>query len=507
MPMEGIHNYSMEFTGFLDMNSFQKYPLEESLKQVIIDHDTIFKKQVQELHRLYAVQKSMMKRYSKYTFPERHLMGSTQFVLDDSFLLEDQDFFSRLQQKPLDLRLSTGSSSEDDILDGVEVNLSLSIGRSTNKRSRISGNNWKNKIVYPLLLDVIDLEESNETGSNEEAQPVFSLDQSSRNSTDRLKIGPFCRKARSSMNDGMHQEWSSFNQGSHEQDDVKQMRVVDLDLNKDQPNDSSFHSNEPLEPYPSSDSSYGESCNQIKKPIKVSTSIPTSKQPKSQTSAIEVQTEPCCIDLKSLPEPSSDLSEEKEMHEVIEQKDKEDSDCIIRNAALSLISISLQETSTRNQDSETRSGSNEIENNDEKKKKTIPESSIDSYESLVLKLEESSIDEDSATSKAFEINKLDQKENGIKLRRGRRLKDFQKDILPTLSSLTRHEIWEDINILEGVIRSREYKRLQKAKTGKGENWFTPVRNKRSKVNYVSGRCCLRKKKQKLSYAAEKVELL
>lgn len=400
---------------------------------------------------MYAVQKSMMKADSKYTFPERHLVGSTRFVLQ-----EDQDFFSRFQQKPLDLRLSTSNSSEDDDLDGVGVNLSLSIGRSTNKRSGSSGNNWKNKIEYPSSsLDVIDLEESNETGSNEDAQPVFSLDQSSRNSTDHLK------------------------------------RVVDLDLNKDQHDDSSFHSNELLEPYPSSDSSYGESCNQ---PIKVSTSIPTLKQPKC---AKDIQTEPCCIDdLESLPEPTSDLSEEKEMRisEVIEQKGKEDSDYIIRKAALSLISISIQETSTRNQDSETRS--NEIEN----KKKMIPQSSIDSYESLVLKLEESSIEEDSATSKAFEINELDRKENGIKLRRGRRMKDFQKDILPTLSSLTRHEIWEDINILEGVIRSREYKRMQKAKTGKGENWFTPVRNKRSKVNYVGGSCCLPKKKPKLSYA-------
>lgn len=490
--------------GFLNMNSFPKYPFEESLKQAMIDHEIVFKKQVQELHRLYAVQKSMMKGDSKYTFPERHLVGSTRFVLDDSILQGDQDFFSRFQQKPLDLRLSTGNSSEDDVLDGVEVNLSLSIGRSTNKRSRIASNNWKNKIVYPSSLDVIDLEESNETGSNEDAQHVFSLDQSSRNSTDHLKMGPFCRKRESTMNDGIHQEWSSFNQGSNEQLDVKQAIVVDLDLNKDQQDDSSFHS---LEPYPSSDSSYGESCNQIGKPAKVSTSILTSKQPKSQTSVKDAQTEPCCIDLESLPEPSPNLSEEKEMHisEVIEQKRKEDSDYIIREAALSLISISLQETLTRNQGSETRS--NEIENNDGNKMKMIPQSSIDSYESLVLKLEESIMDEDSATSKAFEINELDQKENVIKLRRGRRLKDFQKDILPTLSSLTRDEIWEDINILEGVIRSREYKRLQKAKTSKGENWFTPVRSKRSKVNYVGRRCGLRKKKPKLSAAAEKMELL
>lgn len=242
---------------------------------------------------------------------------------------------------------------------------------------------------------------------------------------------------------------------------------MNIDLNKDQPDESSFESNEPLGQYPSSDVSCVESCSQI---TTSPSQTPTSKQPKGETGAKDSQTKIYSIDLESLPE--SDLTEE-------------DTDYTVQEAAHSLISISLQQTSPCNQDSETKFGSNEIENIKENKKKPIPSSSIDSYESLVLKLEESSMDEDSATSKAFEINEFDQKESGIKLRRGRRLKDFQKDILPTLASLLKHEIWEDIKILEGVIRSREYKRLNKTKTCKGENWSTPVKSKRSKVSYIS----------------------
>ncbi|KAF2591792.1 hypothetical protein F2Q70_00041825 [Brassica cretica] len=40
------------------------------------------------------------------------------------------------------------------------------------------------------------------------------------------------------------------------------------------------------------------------------------------------------------------------------------------------------------------------------------------------------------------------------------MKNFQKEIVPSLASLSRHEIREDMNILEAVLRSREYKKMQ-----------------------------------------------
>ncbi|CAK9171131.1 unnamed protein product [Ilex paraguariensis] len=153
-------------------------------------------------------------------------------------------------------------------------------------------------------------------------------------------------------------------------------------------------------------------------------------------------------------------------------------DVLIQKAALSLICMSL-DSSTTNEDCITKTGSNEVENEE----RDQPQNSLDSYESLVLKLGESSVDDCCVSSKALEFNEMDKNDCGIKLRRGRRLKDFQRDILPVLSSLSRHEICEDINIFEGVMRSREYKKLR-SRIANGANWFTPVKSKRSRLNYV-----------------------
>ncbi|KAI3822286.1 hypothetical protein L1987_09875 [Smallanthus sonchifolius] len=338
----------------------------------MLDHEIIFKNQVQELHGLYAVQKLLVK-------------GDPKF-----------------RQRHLDLRLSAGNSCDDD--DCEELNLSLSIGLSSNKRIKSSRKSMKNTMTVNCIVVGIKFD----------------------------------------TNDFRSNSWH----------DVKRTGLVDLDLNKDQPDE-----------YPSYDGSCGESSSQT------TTSL-----------TFKGQTKPCTIDLESLPEPSSDLTEEK----VINISEASKQDYATEKAALSLITISKQQTLTTNQHSGNRN---------EKKKITITRSlSIDSYESLVLKLEESSIEEASATSKAYEMNELDQKENGIKLKRGRRLKDFQKDILPTLSSLSKHEIWEDIKLLEGVIRSREYKRLNKAKTGKGENSLTPVKSKRAKVNSSGQKSSIQKRK-------------
>ncbi|KAL4592487.1 hypothetical protein LXL04_005484 [Taraxacum kok-saghyz] len=347
---------------FLDLNSSPNHRFEyfeESLKQTMLDHDIIFKKQA-------------------------------RFLINNLFSQEEDE-----------------DDDDDDDLNGVELNLSLTIG-STNKRRK----SWKNKIVFPSSIEIIDLEESSGIESSDNGVDLHK---------DPLQVDSICSKRDSLMNGAMHHEWSSSNQGSNELHDAKQTKVMDFDLNEDQP-DESFHSNEP----------------------------------------------------------SSDLTEEKEIiiPNVIEEN-------AIQKAANSLVLISLQQISTTNHDSESKSGSNDTKIKNPNPRRS---SSIDSYESLVLKLEETSVDEDCVTSKAFDVTKLGETEignrNGIKLKRGRRLKDFQKDILPTLSSLSRHEIWEDIKILEGVIRSREYKRLQKEKRGNGENWFTPVKSKRSKVNYV-----------------------
>ncbi|KAL8103229.1 uncharacterized protein LOC141678671 [Apium graveolens] len=155
-----------------------------------------------------------------------------------------------------------------------------------------------------------------------------------------------------------------------------------------------------------------------------------------------------------------------------------DIDALIQEAAASLISMSL-ESRTNKQTCPTKTRSDKIQNI----MREQPEYSSDSYESMVMNLTETCAEDYCVSSNPTEVGEACNKDTGIKLRRGRRIKDFQKDILPGMSSLSRHEIREDISLMEGVMRSREYKRLQSKTASKG-NWYSPVRSRRSRLNYV-----------------------
>lgn len=87
---------------------------------------------------------------------------------------------------------------------------------------------------------------------------------------------------------------------------------------------------------------------------------------------------------------------------------------------------------------------------------------LDSFESLTLKLEEAKIDEcwsrplepaittdEQAVSTAHLLTKPRRGQQ----RRRRQKRDFQKDILPGLSSLSRPEIVEDVQLLEGLVQA------------------------------------------------------
>ncbi|KAJ6703738.1 T28K15.14 PROTEIN [Salix viminalis] len=155
-------------------------------------------------------------------------------------------------------------------------------------------------------------------------------------------------------------------------------------------------------------------------------------------------------------------------------------DVLMKRAAESLINLSLE-----NSVSYLDSSAKEIRN------ETREEShyTCDSFELIVMDLTESNVDENSVTSKPYEVNDVETKDFGSKLRRGRRMKDFQKEILPALASLSRHEIHEDINIIEGVLRSREYRKISGKMAKNGENWSPLVRSKRSRLNYGGRRNC------------------
>lgn len=114
--------------------------------------------------------------------------------------------------------------------------------------------------------------------------------------------------------------------------------------------------------------------------------------------------------------------------------------------------------------------------------------SSDSFEILVLSQTENN-EEDEFSASSRPLTDKESTNSGFKLRRGRRLKDFQREILPGLSCLSRHEICEDINILEAVLRSREYQKIR-GKMQDGHKWCAPTKSKRSRLNKARRRIIL-----------------
>ncbi|CAH2038155.1 unnamed protein product [Thlaspi arvense] len=168
-------------------------------------------------------------------------------------------------------------------------------------------------------------------------------------------------------------------------------------------------------------------------------------------------------------------------------EEEEDFSEVIQMAAESLVHISsvsyqIQELQSKPV-SRTNSSSQDFPDKHEEVGNAEPRCySCDSYELHTLGINETNTEEylcvsSMALDELNNITRGNNKEIGLKLRRGRRMKNFQKEILPCLTSLSRHEIREDINILEAVLRSREYKKMQ-GKT-KDVKFGANPRNKRS----------------------------
>ncbi|XP_056847560.1 uncharacterized protein LOC108819257 [Raphanus sativus] len=196
----------------------------------------------------------------------------------------------------------------------------------------------------------------------------------------------------------------------------------------------------------------------------------------------------CCTtenNLRTRPlDPSCRTRLEFPATEVSPENEEEEFSKAIQMAAESLVHISA--VSYQDQESKPVSRTNTLSQNQDSEC-----CSCDSYELHTLGISETNTEEEFCVSSMAmdELNKMtrdNNKEIGLKLRRGRRMKNFQKEILPSLTSLSRHEIREDINILEAVLRSREYKKMQGK--AKGVEVGANQRNKRSvSQRYVAKR--------------------
>ncbi|XP_037426937.1 uncharacterized protein LOC119292212 [Triticum dicoccoides] len=91
-----------------------------------------------------------------------------------------------------------------------------------------------------------------------------------------------------------------------------------------------------------------------------------------------------------------------------------------------------------------------------------PQVSLDSFEEGVMNLEALRDDGDSVTVTAPD---KDGPSCGIKLRRGRGMRDFQREILPGLVSLARHEICDDLHAIGYEIRKTRQRRAPGDKYG------------------------------------------
>ncbi|XP_068635111.1 uncharacterized protein [Aristolochia californica] len=109
-----------------------------------------------------------------------------------------------------------------------------------------------------------------------------------------------------------------------------------------------------------------------------------------------------------------------------------------------------------------------------------PQHSCDSYESIALMLTESSSQEYLSSTKPAKENVTEETTCvGVsKSRRGMRTRDFRRDVLPGLVSLSRHEICEDLHTINEVIQSSESRRNRPRK----ENWGMITRSRRSRVH-------------------------
>ncbi|KAG1354480.1 hypothetical protein COCNU_07G005920 [Cocos nucifera] len=178
-----------------------------------------------------------------------------------------------------------------------------------------------------------------------------------------------------------------------------------------------------------------------------------------------------------LPENSFNISKSKPEDNIKQQTaEAVEMDLMTVKVAETLLSISSksmaypldQFTSNGQAEAETGEGSDQ------------PEYSSDSFEAITLKLQEIIDDGQSMPAKPTE-KEAEHDVCGVKLRRGRRLRDFQKDILPGLVSLSRHEICEDLHTIGYELRRN------RSRKSCGETWFAPVRSRRSTRHSVGRR--------------------
>lgn len=178
-------------------------------------------------------------------------------------------------------------------------------------------------------------------------------------------------------------------------------------------------------------------------------------------------------------------------------------DAVVSNANCVATTISGHREDTDHPLSSPRSGSNTKE--PEVSEDSIPKENacspnasngLDFFESMTLMLEETIVDTDCKplAKQEEEAEKTPSAINSIsmpyKRRKRKRDRDFQKEILPSISSLSRQEVTEDMQIIGGLMRSAGdawhtgSTRRTSGKFSLRDDWFVPLTGRRSR--HISG---------------------
>ncbi|KAJ0253271.1 Uncharacterized protein HA466_0109830 [Hirschfeldia incana] len=183
-----------------------------------------------------------------------------------------------------------------------------------------------------------------------------------------------------------------------------------------------------------------------------------------------------CIDLEAPPSLESEEEEDVETWALMKGQGENSLDELIKEAAQAIVAISLSDHQLLPDDAASSSTDAAAKSplswfadiitshGDELERKAEHEGyssgEIDYFEAMTLKLnptkEEDYMPEPLVPENlTFEGTGLNRPRRG-QARRGRPKRDFQRDTLPGLLSLSRHEVTEDIQLLGGLIKSREH---------------------------------------------------
>lgn len=477
------------YNSFRTMNEYSGY--KEALKRTVVEHDALFREQVSELHRLYRTQKDLMdniKRQELYRFSYQNRISQLQLFLSPVVFHNNQN----LLQHTDNIKPCIDFLKQDYIRnDSDTVNLKL-------KR------NHRQMLDLQLPADMyIGAEDHSDMIRKEDRASLFSgveyKSSDKMNEVDvQLTLGTREYKMNEDINGNAKNQRSSFDYAGitgnifnsstqnflqvgkqMEQRKTKENNTHNIPFydSKDiptpdrEPNPSHFDLNSPTLTNSNSHTPLSfSSCSEIASSSSPLTPSPKRKSPKTITLVpIAVQALPCFTISGNVQRknPKKDFQKYQKKiaidlnDEISSEGDESYDDALNALAAESLLLFSQR--ASPNMDLLHWFADTVLSKNSDVV--------ADAFESLTLNLEEMKPDENIKSEQKLEIE--EEKAHKGRKRREKK-KDFRKEILPSIVSLSKHELKEDLHAFDCIRKAMgenlesklTRKKLAKRKGGK-----------------------------------------